>query len=62
MAIIQGKWWVMVGVGLGVLMYTIDSSIVNITLPTLIGDLHTDFATVQWVSLSYVLVATSFGG
>jgi MFS family permease len=53
------KWWVMVGVSLGVLMYTIDSSIVNIALPTLIGDLHTDFATVQWVGLSYVLVVTS---
>jgi hypothetical protein len=23
------KWWLMVGIGLGVLMYTIDSSIVN---------------------------------
>jgi multidrug resistance protein len=53
------KWWVMVGVSLGVLMYTIDSSIVNIALPTLISDLHTDFATVQWVGLSYVLVVTS---
>ncbi len=53
------KWWVMVGVSLGVLMYTIDSSIVNIALPTLIGDLRTDFATVQWVGLSYVLVVTS---
>jgi EmrB/QacA subfamily drug resistance transporter len=53
------KWWVMLGIGLGVLMYTIDTSIVNIALPTLVLDLRTDFATVQWVGLSYVLVVTS---
>jgi EmrB/QacA subfamily drug resistance transporter len=53
------KWWVMLGIGLGVLMYTIDTSIVNIALPTLVQDLRTDFATVQWVGLSYVLVVTS---
>jgi EmrB/QacA subfamily drug resistance transporter len=53
------KWRVMPGIGLGVLMYTIDTSIVNIALPTLVVDLHADFATVQWVGLSYVLVVTS---
>ena len=53
------KWRVMLGISLGVLMYTIDVSIVNISLPTLIVDLRTDFATVQWVGLSYVLVVTS---
>jgi MFS family permease len=53
------KWWVMLGIGLGVLMYTIDTSIVKIALPTLVQDLRTDFATVQWVGLSYVLVVTS---
>ena len=40
-------------------MYTIDTSIVNIALPTLIENLQTDFATVQWVGLSYILVVTS---
>ncbi|MFM2303616.1 MAG: hypothetical protein RLZZ135_1026 [Cyanobacteriota bacterium] len=40
-------------------MYTIDTSIVNIALPTLVRDLRTDFATVQWVGLSYVLMVTS---
>jgi EmrB/QacA subfamily drug resistance transporter len=49
----------MLGIGLGVLMYTIDTSIVNIALPTLVENLRTDFATVQWVGLSYVLVVTS---
>ncbi|MGD9124121.1 MAG: MFS transporter [Desulfarculaceae bacterium] len=49
----------MFGVGLGVLMATLDTSIVNISLPTLVQELHTDFATVQWVVVSYVLVLTS---
>ncbi len=53
------KWWVMLGIGLGVLMYTIDTSIVNIALPTLVKTLRTNFATVQWVGLSYVLVVTA---
>jgi hypothetical protein len=38
------KWWVMLGIGLGVLMYTIDTSIVKIARPTLVQDLRTDFA------------------
>ncbi|MBI4774678.1 MAG: MFS transporter [Deltaproteobacteria bacterium] len=49
----------MAGIGLGVLMATIDASIVNVALPTLVETLHTDFATVQWVVISYVLVITS---
>jgi EmrB/QacA subfamily drug resistance transporter len=53
------KWWVMLGISLGVLMYTIDTSIVNIALPTLVKALRTNFATVQWVGLSYVLVVTA---
>ena len=53
------RWLALIGVGLGVLMATIDASIVNISLPTLEETFHTNFATVQWVMLSYVLVATS---
>lgn len=53
------RWWAMTGVGLAVLMATIDTSIVNIALPTLVAELKTDFATVQWVVLSYTLVLTS---
>jgi len=55
----SGKWWAMLGVGLGVLMFTIDTSIVNIVLPTLVQVFHTSFATIQWVVLSYLLVVTS---
>ena len=40
-------------------MATIDISIVNVSLPTLVKALRTDFPTIQWVILSYVLVLTS---
>jgi EmrB/QacA subfamily drug resistance transporter len=53
------KWWAMLGIGLGVLMSTLDASIVNISLPTLVRQLDTDFATIQWVVLSYLLIITS---
>ncbi len=56
----QRKWWVMLGVGLGVLMFTLDTSIVNIALPTLVQVLQTSFSTIQWVVLSYLLVVTAF--
>ncbi|MBE9180028.1 DHA2 family efflux MFS transporter permease subunit [Oculatella sp. LEGE 06141] len=49
----------MLGVGLGVLMFTLDTSIVNIALPTLVEAFQTTFATVEWVVLSYLLVVTA---
>ncbi len=55
----KSKWLAMLGIGLGVLMYTIDTSAVNIVLPTLVETLHTSFSTIQWVVLSYLLVITA---
>ncbi|MDR3573718.1 MAG: MFS transporter [Anaerolineaceae bacterium] len=53
------RWLILIGVGLGALMSTIDASIVNITLPTLETYFHTDFATVEWVILGYILIMTA---
>lgn len=52
------KLWVVFSVCLGILMSTLDMSIVNVSLPTLVDELNTDFATIQWVVLSYILVIT----
>jgi len=49
------KWFVMAAVGMGIFLGTIDGSIVNVALPTMARELHTEFATVQWVSLAYLL-------
>ena len=49
------KWLVMTAVAAGILLTTIDGNIVNVALPTLVRDLQTDFATIQWVVLAYLL-------
>ncbi len=53
------KWYVMAAVGMGVFLATIDGSIVNVALPTLVRQLDTDFPTVQWVVLAYLLTITT---
>jgi EmrB/QacA subfamily drug resistance transporter len=53
------KWYVMIAVSLGVFLATIDGSIVNVALPTLVRELQTEFAIVQWVVLAYLLTLTT---
>jgi len=52
------KWLAMAAVSMGVFLGTIDGSIINVSLPTLMESLHTDFPTIQWVILGYLLVVT----
>ena len=49
----------MAAVAMGTLLATIDGSIVNVALPTLVRELNTNFATVQWVVLAYLLTVTT---
>ncbi len=51
----QKRWWVFGTVSAGVLLATIDGSIVNIALPTLVDEFETSFGVVQWVALAYLL-------
>jgi EmrB/QacA subfamily drug resistance transporter len=53
------KWYAMAAVGVGVLLATIDGSIVNIALPTIRADLETSLPVVQWVSVAYLLTLAS---
>ena len=53
------KWFVMAAVGMGVFLATIDSSIVNVALPTLVDSFGAVLATVQWVVLAYLLTVTT---
>lgn len=50
------KWFVLATVGAGVILATIDSSIVNVALPTITTEFDSTFRAIQWVPLSYVLV------
>jgi EmrB/QacA subfamily drug resistance transporter len=54
----SNKWLVLISVSFGVFLATIDSSIVNISLPTLVNDLGTNLSSVQWVVLAYLLTIT----
>jgi EmrB/QacA subfamily drug resistance transporter len=53
------KWYVMAAVSMGVFLATIDGSIVNVALPTLVHAFQTEFAIVQWVVLAYLLTVTT---
>lgn len=55
---ISYKWLAMIAVSIGTFMSTLDSSIVNISLPTIMKSLHTELTTVQWVVAIYLLVIT----
>jgi len=52
------KWFVLATVGLGTFLTVLDSSIVNISLPTITRELHTDVTTIQWVVMGYLLTIT----
>ncbi len=52
------KWLVLIAIGMGIFLATIDGTIVTVALPTLIEQLETDFPTIQWVTLSYLLTVT----
>ena len=52
------KWHILAAVGTGVFLATLDTSIINVSLPTLVRALHTEFANVQWVVLAYLLTIT----
>ncbi len=53
------KWYVMAAVAMGVFLSTIDGSIVNIALPTLVKELGQSLAVVEWVVLAYLLTVTT---
>jgi EmrB/QacA subfamily drug resistance transporter len=53
------KWYVFAAVAMGIFLATIDSSIVNVALPTLVQAFDSEFAIVEWVVLAYLLTVTT---
>lgn len=49
------KWSIMAAVAMGTFLATIDASIVNVALPTLVRAFASELAIVQWVMLAYLL-------
>jgi EmrB/QacA subfamily drug resistance transporter len=54
------KWWILTAVACGSFMATLDSSIVNIALPTLTVQLSASLTQVKWVVIIYLLTITCF--
>jgi len=52
------RWRVFPPIALGVIMATLDASVVNIALPTLQRELHASLSTIEWVALAYSLTLT----
>ena len=50
--------WVTLSVCIGVYMSTLDASIVNISLPTIIQSLNTNLSAVAWVVMAYLIIIT----
>ncbi len=50
--------WVTLCVSIGVYMSTLDASIVNISLPTIIQSLNTNLSAVAWVVMAYLIIIT----
>jgi EmrB/QacA subfamily drug resistance transporter len=53
---IDPKWWVLIAIGTGTLMSSLDGSVVNIILPVLWETFNTDVSTVEWVVTVYLVV------
>lgn len=58
MADYSRKWWALAAVGSGVLLSTIDGSIVNISLNTFVEVFNSNLSVVEWVVLGYLLTLT----
>lgn len=53
------RWIILGNVAVGTFMAALDSSIVNVALPTLSLKLHSELSTLQWVVTAYLLTISS---
>ncbi|SET13050.1 hypothetical protein SAMN04487821_106148 [Enterococcus malodoratus] len=52
----KNRWWILVSVAMFTFMSTLDSSIVNIALPTISRDLAVPMNKAEWVVSIYLMV------
>src|SRR4030067_3262168 len=62
---VDAKWLVLIAIGASTFMSALDTSVVNIVLPIIRKDFHSQIAAVEWVVTIYLLVVSglllSFG-
>ena len=51
----NGKWWVLLSIGIGTFMTALDTSVVNTVLPVIGKTYQTQIASVEWVVTIYLL-------
>ena len=56
--VMNRRRWVVLNISIGVYMSTLDASIVNISLPTIIQSLNTHLTGVAWVVMGYLIIIT----
>jgi MFS family permease len=54
------KWAPLLVLGLALTIIILDTTILNVTLRTIIVDLHTDIQSIQWVITAYALMLAAF--
>ena len=52
----RNKWWILTAVSLALFMGTVDGTIVNVALPTLVRELGATTSDLQWIVDAYTLV------
>ena len=50
------RWWTLVVIAISVLIVVLDSTIVNIALPTLQREMNTTLSELQWIINAYIMV------
>ncbi len=56
-AVYRRRWWTLIVIAVSVLIVVLDSTIVNIALPTLQREMNTTQSELQWIINSYILVS-----
>jgi len=54
------RWWTLVVIAISVLIVVLDSTIVNIALPTLQREINTTISELQWIINAYIMVFGAF--
>ena len=52
------RWWIVSNISIGIYMSTLDASIVNVSLPTIIQSLNTHLKAIAWVVMAYLIIIT----
>ncbi|MDI3342068.1 MAG: MFS transporter [Sphaerobacter sp.] len=52
----ERRWWTLAVLSLALIVISLDNTILNVALPTLVRDLHATSSQLQWIVDSYVLV------